>query len=233
MTQMKDFRRIADESMANVNVRAELKEKTLVKLYRKPNTVRFLVPALAAASIMLILGIAFWPESPQSMPEDGSTEMGIMQLKTLSSPLGAPENSRFMAMDVNSWSFVSVEEARDAFGEGFLTPGNIPLGFELESITGTGTEDQVENVTLTYSESASSVDGLIRFITITQEKVASSWEYYGFEEVDLLGYTGYVSASEETAELHFFLGSVRYDVIGQLQKDQAIAIAKSMIQSTR
>jgi acetyl/propionyl-CoA carboxylase alpha subunit len=178
--------------------------------------------------------VAVSPELRQKMGEAavrGALAAGYTNAGTMEFLLDSQGN--FYFMDVNSWSFVSVEEARDAFGEGFLTPGNIPLGFELESITGTGTEDQVENVTLTYSESASSVDGLIRFITITQEKVASSWEYYGFEEVDLLGYTGYVSASEETAELHFFLGSVRYDVIGQLQKDQAIAIAKSMIQSTR
>ncbi|MDD2431043.1 MAG: DUF4367 domain-containing protein [Firmicutes bacterium] len=235
MAHMKDFREIADKNMEGIKVNSQLRAKTLAKLHEKPSSTRFLVPVIAAASLVLILGIAFWPKSSPLFPEGNLKEpQPLLYPEEPNMILSEPRITPLRINDKGTWSLDTATEAKENFGESFLMPSLVPQGFVLESIQASGKFNETDRIVLNYLESNREdgvrVDSRERRFQVIQEKVASPWEVVGFDVVDLEGYVGFLSPDEdENNELHFFNENTHYLIVGALEKDELIEIANSMI----
>ena len=89
MNDMKDFKKIADDVMKEINISDELKEKTLKRCMKKSYThINKLL--ISAACIILILGVAIMKDMiPFNMQPDPNGYPDI-------SPMGTDDNSQIL-----------------------------------------------------------------------------------------------------------------------------------------
>lgn len=208
MSNMKNFKSIADDVMSGVAVSGRLKAQTLQKCVKKHRLMRaVLVTATSLAAVVLVCVIAI------SLPKSGGDNTpNIMMATDSASPLMTGQESS-----------VTEEEAGTFFGEGLLTPQYAPRGFALQSISLTG-DDSYKQVTLVYSDGANSY-------AVTEEKPYVSGGFEGFGSADINGVEGYIkpaAAGPPDAEVHWTLEEAHYAVTGSISESEALAVARSM-----
>ena len=152
-------------------------------------------------------------------------------------PRSAIDSSDMQTDSIKTWQFETVEEAKEVFGDHFLTPSYIPAGFKLDSINGHGqNKDAIDILQLNY------VSGKSSFV-ITQNKNFTQDNYFTqYKAIDINGAEGYVNSfglngqkqdngdAEDgmVAELHWIANNVHYMVSGAISESEAISIARSM-----
>lgn len=227
MSKMKDFRNIANESMDHIQVSNALKEQTLKRCLKKAHIPmnRWLVPA---ACLVLAIGVISLPGNLQNKPpmEDQNPEINILVGEEPGSET-RPEQD--IGLQNGDGLLVTVEEAVDTFGEGFLTPAYIPEEFSLEQILAYGENEQTPTkIVLTYVSKEES------FVVI-EEKTQTQDRLINATEVDIQGGKGYLNPGMDSeswnnpvSELHWYKNDVHYVIAGQITDKEAIRIAQSM-----
>lgn len=234
---MEDFKRIADEAMSGITVSEELKRKTLERCIRRKAVPlsKFLVPA---ACFLLILCVVNFSGILQKNPfidgNESTQPEGIITAHSSENAENFSLQNDDMTVDLfaeKEREIKTLEEARDSFGDAFLTPSYVPENYKLAYIRASGPdENTADRVVLNYSDGN-------RSFSVIQEKVSMQQELTGFKTVDINGIAGYlralpVDAGENKdvpgAEIHWFKEGVHYSITGSLTEDEAIRIASSM-----
>lgn len=236
MSQMKNFRSIADEIMGDINVDKELRKKTLMRCKSKKNIPigKLLIPA---ACFMLILGmvnISHILPLRNQVGEDknppNSTMMGTGEgMGILSGDSNA--NISIYGDTVKKWFPETVNKAKENFGSYFLTPEYIPQNYQLEKISASGAEESMASkIILSYFAGEQS-------FMIIEEKTEMPIGFSNFEQININGTTGLLKPSGSIGsenegsmdtELHWFKDGVHYSVAGLITQEEAIKVARSM-----
>lgn len=238
MSDIRDFRKIADEAMWNINVTDEMKNEVLRKCGQKQH-VR--MPALriaaAAACGVIVAGMLYLagilkqilPDHPGNAPE--SQQPGIF-----SAADNAADNQEvdpadhgmgIMSEQVKQWQPASLEEAGKNFGEGFLIPSGIPDEYGQADIYASGNEiGQADRVVISYSTEE-------HLFEIIEEKTNDTVEFADFEEVDINGVKGYLMSEDMGTETYYTQlcwtdNGIMYTIVGSLTRQEAIEIARAM-----
>ena len=209
MSDLSNFKNIADELMADIQVDKTLKDKVMSQCYKK-RTVPIQRYLAQAACLVLILGLTTLLASrpPQAIPRDSSI----------------PENYTLMIADAGlkpdqvAWSLRTIEEARMAFGDVFLTPSYMPEGYSLAEIQATGDKQGEANKILIHYQMHA------RTLTILEEKASILVDYSDYKIIDINGTTGYLKPDE----LHWFSNGTHYTVLGFMIEDEAVKTARLM-----
>lgn len=241
MDDMKNFRKIADEIMKDINVTDELKQKTLAKCKKKKvfTYSKLLVPAACVVLILGIFNISGIMPNIFKGGDDNNSEFNIMMEYDTHMQIPSDQSIDNAQTETNSikvWEFQTIEEAKEMFGEYFLTPSYIPSGFNLNSINGFGQQkDAIDSLQLNY------VSGEKSFTIVQNKNFAQDNYFTNYKSVDINGVEGYIKSSalntqqdsgvskdEMIVELHWIANNVHYMVSGAISESDAISIAKSM-----
>lgn len=209
MSDIRDFKNIADEVMRDINVTEPMKDEVLKRCASKRRThIPGLRLAAVAACGVLVVGILHLsgtlmpgarvpgiqqPNIQQQQPDVRQPGIYSVPDDPSGSMPGQPEVKIFsQPTDPGEWSPGSLEEARSSFGEGFLAPTYIPEGFESADISALGPDTgNADRVILNYNHADE------RFFVILEEKSTNPEEFPGFETVDINGITGYMKSSKQ------------------------------------
>lgn len=245
MSSMKDFKKIADDVMYDINVSDSLKEKVLQHCtgrYRIP-VGRLLATAACGVLILGILNLSGLLKIKTQPGEQGSHGPEIFSATSGQTEI-MPEQS-----DVNilnepgtdtDWLFNTVEEAAESFGSAFLVPSFIPEGFTQGTIYASGMDSfEAEKVVLCYAAGD-------RSFMIIEQKSSEKGEFLNFKTVNINGTEGYLKPETRDSvglpkngrkeagteitdtELHWFKDDVHYSVSGLITQEDAIKVARSM-----
>lgn len=235
VSSLKDFRNIADEIMSGINVGDELKRKTLMRLRekRRVHINKALIPAACLGVLLTAIGISgILPLHRGDTGVNPMAESGGVQTPFLTedTPTGGEKNNPGSDAEVG-WRVESLDEAKNSFGDFFLTPAYVPEGFTQSGINASGTlEDPALRVEMSYASGE-------RSFVIIEDKNSPLIDFTGFETVDINGYDGYLKAARpdnykaaaaHDTELHWHANGVRYAVAGQISGEEALRIANSM-----
>lgn len=236
VSQMKNFRSIANEIMEDINVDKELRKKTLMRCTNKKNIPisKLLIPA---ACFLLILGMVnishillLRNQEGEEKNPPNSIMMGTGEgMEILSGDSNA--NTSIYGSTVKKWFPATLDEAKKDFGGSFLTPDYIPQNYRLEKINASGAEERkASKIILSYFTGEQS-------FMIIEETTETLIGFSDFEKIDINGITGLLKPSESIdsenadsldTELHWFNGEVHYSVAGLITQEEAIKIARSM-----
>lgn len=258
MSEMKNFRNIADEAMNNINVSDALKEKTIKRCVKKTYVPFGRLVATAACGV-LILGILNLPGvMSNKTPEVGQESTGNQEAnlfsatneRTESVPGQSEINILNEAGADNEWQYETIDEAAIGFGTGLLVPAYLPGGFSLETISAAGQDSaNAERVLLSYISDD-------RSFLIIEQKSQETSEFQNYKKVDINGITGFMKTgrtnNEGTAEIqgapdpnttvepagtgvgfvntevHWFKDQIYYFVSGAISEKETLDIARSM-----
>jgi len=243
VSNMKDFRGIADDIMKEINVTEELKTKTLMQCMRKRHVTinKFLIPV---ACSVLLLGIVNMSGTLPLMTQTGDKNLeintdikpevnpmigsgdGIQPLPGQSNNNEASNSSTFTKL-----TFTTLDEAKKSFGDSILIPSYIPESFKLDEIYASGFDGhKATKVVLSYLAGDKS-------FLIIEEKIEVQNEFINFKTIDINGTTGYlkpsVSEGSENSgipdiELHWYKEGTHYLIAGLITENEAIKIANTM-----
>jgi hypothetical protein len=229
MDELRDFKKIADEAMFDINVTDEMMDKVLKKgtsskrLTGKP---LYRLAAMAACGIM-IYGIIHFTGMlrPNVIDMQQDDQPGIF---SANQPEGAgPEIGIRSEPGIQQWQPASPEEAAESFGEGFLIPSYIPEGFQPADIYASGTAAEgTDSVVLNYL-------GGDRSFHIMEQRSEEAWKFPGFETIDINGADGFVNSLEQFTEVYWYGDGVQYSVSGALTRDEAIMTARAMVPAAK
>ena len=230
MNDMKDFKKIADDVMKEINISDELKEKTLKRCMKKSYThINKLL--ISAACIVLILGVAFIKDIiPLKTRPDPNDYSDISPMGTDDIPqilLGPSDDTTLL----KTWMLNTQDETKKQFGDFFLVPSYVPNDFILDEIYASGKQEEEQaktatSIVLTFVSSEKSFQ-------IIQEKSSFQNEFIGYKPVDINGVNGYLirgasdideSLDGVITELHWFLNDVHYSVSGQITENEGIEV---------
>jgi hypothetical protein len=240
VTDIKDFKTIADEFMSDIQSNEKLRHATLARCKEKSRMPLGRILA-AAACLTIVLGVAQMLPGLSRLPEamePGSQEMNIMLtpyntagtegLAASSAPGDSGVNKAAGDDSYREWKLQSLSDAGQVFGEAFLTPYSIPEGFEKGEILASGRDtNSADRIILSYATKKD------HSFLISEEKSASAAEnFQDFRKVDIDGTTGYARSERtgevEMAEVHWFKNRVHYTVAGAISEEEAIETAGSM-----
>ncbi|MGM0883869.1 MAG: DUF4367 domain-containing protein [Bacillota bacterium] len=176
---------------------------------------RWLYSAMAAAAAVIILIAA--PQMPAIAPEEDPPFNTFLDTENP----GLVDDDTMM-----TWTPQSIEEAQTLFGEELLLPAYVPQSFELQKeIVAYGTvEGIVDKVTFSYST------GFQTFL-YTVDKNASVEVFSEYEKLELNGITAYIdSVSESYTALYWVMDNRLYSILGDLSREEALNVAKSVTQ---
>lgn len=208
MSNLKDFKSIADNMMSGVAASDRLKADTLRRCVKRRKPARvILAPAAALAAVVLVSVIAL------SLPQPGQDNSpNIMMATETASALMTGQEGQ-----------ATQQEAEVFFGEGFMMPEYTPEGFTLNSISLKSAG--YKQVTLSFlSETGSYV--------VIEDKARETGGFEGFKSADINGAQGYVKSSDNAdlpdTEAHWISKDAHYAVIGSITESEALSIARSM-----
>ncbi len=238
MSDIKDFKKIADESMFDINVTEEMKNKVLEKCNEKQRTrMPVLKLAAVAACGVVVVGVLHFTGALKPVPPDGYQNRTYenQQRGIFSAPNdqeAVPGQSDISIMNepfaAREWQPDSLEEAERSFGEGFLIPYYIPEGYKQIGIYASGTESGTVKIIINYSADE-------QFFAIVEQKTEEVRESSGFEAVDINGTEGYVMSDNAGTitytQLYWSDDGVMYTISGAMTKEEAVRIARSMKQA--
>ncbi len=227
MSEIRDFKKIADEAMCDINVTEAMKDEVMSRSReRKRHTgMPLLRVAAAAACGVLIFGILHLTGTLK--PNDNIITQDD-QPNIFSATVNQPESAQ-QPIDgmlneprIQRRQPALPEEAARSFGEGFLIPSYIPDGFKPIDIYVSGTDkENADSVIFNYSAGE-------RSFQIMEQRSTKSFEFPDLEAIDINGAAGYVNSQEQYTEVYWFSEEVRYSVSGMLAREDAIMIARSM-----
>lgn len=241
MSDMKEFRSIADEIMSDINVSDNLKKKILMRCKNKSHVhiSRILVPAACFVLILGIVGMSGLMQTdllqPKTQPGTGKTSEMDLTADANGSPgtlmAEADDNVLPDSGVTKDRVFTTLEEAEKSFGDVLLTPSHIPEGFSIDRIyvSGAGGVMAAKAVISYVSEDRSFI--------ITEEKTDLHFGFNDFSKVDINGATGYLKsagsdgngdAAAADAELHWFADGVHCTIAGLITDDEVLEIARLM-----
>lgn len=252
MSDIRDFKKIADEAMWDINVTEKMKNEVLKRCSEKQRvSMPVLRIAATAACGLLVAGMLYFtgalrqvsPDNPGNIDDyqqpgifsvgddrendPGNSDIGIKSATGLDTNPGTGSDMGIMSGQPVQWQPESLDEAGHSFGEGFLMPSHIPEGYGLSGIHASGKEmGQADMIILSYSSDE-------RLIDITEEKTEMTGDFSGFEEVDINGVRGYVMSDNYGAETYYTQlfwtdDGIMYTISGALTREEAIEIARSM-----
>lgn len=205
MSDIKDFKSIADEVMSGIKADEALKAKTLRSCKRKALPVKFIpAAAFAVVAAAIMIAVIFSPGGGSNIPN-------VMMA------------SESPGISVSAQP-ATVEDASAALGSAFLEPGAGPEGFSMQGID-VISESGYVFVTIQFS------DG-VRSYLIIEEKTQMPLKFEGYEITDVNGTQGHLKSSvaggiTET-EVHWIKDGVHYTIMGELSDNEALDIARSM-----
>ncbi len=220
MKNLDKFKEIADESMKDIYVTRELKDKTLARVRnRRSNYNQIGKILVAAACLILIIGLgnlnSMLPTGDQT-EEDISPETNkLFQMEQDLGPLSLDD-------DLAKTQDMETFEAEEPLRTGIDEPTDIPEGFELDNIKAYGSsEENPTMVELIY------VSGDDRFsVMISYEGFARPLGDY--KEIDINGFNAFLSTNGIT-ELYLNAETVQYFITGSISEEEAIELAKNLI----
>lgn len=208
MSNMKDFKSIADDMMSGIAVSERLKAQTLSKCAKKRRLVRTVLAPAAAAAVVLVCVLAV--SAPQ--PDGEDTPNVMMATETASALMAGQERD------------ATPEQAGEFLDGALLMPGYAPEGFTLHGIR-LAEDGAYKRATITFS------DGESYYVIIEETRQAASTSE-GFKSADINGINGYVKSSGSAArpdtEAHWEVEGVHYAVTGSINEEEAVKIARSM-----
>lgn len=234
MSDLKEFRSIADGYMSDIVADSRLKEKVLAGCGKKHQAPIGKLLA-AAACFVLILGALNFSgllqlrTQPQENinPESYIAEPGF---NTLAAD-AVQDNALVSPSGIQSWELESPEAAKKVFGGSFLQPSYIPESFKLYGIFASGDGNRAQEILLQYR------DGERYFMVVENRQTAEATGLNNYESIEINGVKGYKKAvtsglggSEAAAdtEVHWFRDGVHYAVSGQITGEEAVRIAEGM-----
>lgn len=224
MDELRDFKKIADEAMLDINVTEEMMDKVLKKgasVKRQTGMPLYRLAAAAACGILIygiILFTGMLKPNIADIPQDDQS--GIFSANQPEA--GGPEGGILSEPRILQWQPVSPEEAAESFGEGFLIPSYIPEGFQPADIYASGAvSERTDSVVLNYL-------GGDRSFHIMEQRSEEAWKFPGFEMIDINGTDGFVNSLEQFTEVYWYADGVQYSVSGILTRDEAIMTARAM-----
>lgn len=241
MTELKDFKNIADEIMMEIKAGESLKEKTLSQCMKKRNASGRKLLA-AAACLILVFGFTQlylkMPQTP-SAKERNNQEMNIMAAPgNNAETVGTSMDTVSEAGAVREWTPGTILEAGEAFGKEFLKPAAIPEGFKIGGISASGkVTGSADKIILNYIANDRS------FMIIEEKAETAEGGFDNYRTVDINGVTGYIKSGAgvepgktagnedievSEAEIRWFENGVRYAVTGLITEAEALDITLSM-----
>ncbi len=226
MSEIRDFRKIADEAMCDINVTQAMKDEVIrrSKGRKRYTGMPLLRLAAAAACGVLIFGIMHFTGTmkPNEINIQQDDQPQIFSADSNQPGPTEPNDSMLMEPRIQQWQPGSLDEADRSFGEGFLIPSYIPEGFEPVNIYASETaEGKTDSVVLNYIDAD-------RSFLITEQRSQEALKFPGFEVIDINGSVGYVNSQEQYTEVYWFKEGVQYSVSGMLHREEAVRTAKSM-----
>ncbi|HEX2947549.1 MAG TPA: DUF4367 domain-containing protein [Clostridia bacterium] len=250
MSDMKDFRRLADEAMSDIFATEEMKNKVISRSKGRSRLPAGRLVGLAACGV-LILGVLDLSGALrlQNQQGDQRSQMNIFSAANTAAPNveshsgpsdtvraehsgSGVENQPGTAAE---WRPADFAEAGASFGPEFLIPAYMPKGYKLGQITAFGTDTKAaEKIIMTYNA------GKQTFI-ITEQKEDGNKDVQGlfkdYQKVKIGGSDGYVktAADENTGsdsavmEVHWFKSNVHYSITGDLTREDALMTAQLML----
>lgn len=211
MSDMKDFKKMADEVMMDLNVTESMKERVVQRCVPKRRfpAGRLIATAACGALILGILnfsGVLQFNKQPVQQEDqgpsifsatDGMNESYPEQTAPGQAEPGQPEPGQPEVNIMNEpaalkdWMPGSAEEAGRSFGDGFLKPGFIPEGFRQDSIfaSGTGYAD-ADKIILSYTAED-------RTYMVIEQKTVYAGGFENYEAVDINGTEGFMKPDKQ------------------------------------
>ncbi len=236
MSDIRDFRKIADEEMCDINVTEEMKnaviDRCIKRWYTRMPVLR--LAAVAACGVFIFSVLHFTGVLKPNLPDlpdyqvksHENQQPGIFAVPDGEESLPGDSGISIMNEPFAEWQPDSLEEAGRSFGEGFLAPTHIPEGYKLIGIYASGTEQgRADNIVINYNA------GELTFVIIEQ-KTEEAGEYAGFETVDINGNSGYIISNNAGTvaftQLYWADDGVMYTISGAMTKEDALETARSM-----
>lgn len=229
MSDLKEFRNIADRVLCDMVADNALKEKVLSRCIKKPQ-VSFGKLLATAACFVLIIGVLNFSGLLQSEPEpepDSNTEIfAVAEPGSDALAAGSQKSGiNLSPAEVTTWELFSMEEAKTVFGSTLLLPSYIPAGFKLEKTYALGDMNTAHEVRMHYISEEQS-------FLIIESKAAVEEELKGYKKIEINGTEGYLrtEAAEggSETEIRWLADGVHCSVSGQITGEEAVKIAEAM-----
>lgn len=210
MNDLNHFRKIADEELKDLHMTPELMKKTLkqCQLKRKPPYRNLLV---TAACLAVIAGTVHF--------------YGVYQKSIQIEPFETIPKSTTQLEETKKVVVISsLKEAKERFGDAFLSPSVIPESYFLHEIDMSDEAKPSAKLVLIYSN----IDD--RSFLITEQRTDAVKESRKAEEVSVDGSVWYKIETDnmQTTEYTHFANGVQYTISGLLSEDETILIIKSL-----
>ncbi|XEC96177.1 DUF4367 domain-containing protein [Paenibacillus tarimensis] len=248
------FKTEADESLfENLHFDSRMKERVMNSILSEPKQVsdnkRFLSrrksrAAVLAAAVAVASAILFCVPLLQLNPDNTEEPVNLMGAPqeggTLSTGIDDPPTTMVTPLpetgDVHDphlldvWELESVKEAKAWFGEGLMTASYTPDSYKLISIHASGYEKGKADQIAFYYASGD------RFYELIQRKQQTAEELEPGEKLkaDIAGTDGFFTSVMTDNDpygvtvLQWFSEGIQYTVIGAIEQDKALQIAKSL-----
>lgn len=182
---------------------------------------RFVLPkawlggaAALVAAVVIVTGLPML-QDPAAVPTPTDNSSVIVQ----------PGNGGAAGSELSqliTTPFVTVEEAKAAFGSGVLVPKVAPEGFELAEIVGVGMKDQpLRDLNFTYSLGDKTV-------TFSASRMPTASPTDLFTQTKVGGADGIIFEQAEFTELFWVVDGIQYGVSGPISGDEAMKVAESV-----
>ncbi|MCM0647915.1 DUF4367 domain-containing protein [Clostridium swellfunianum] len=227
MSNLKDFRNLADEIMKDINVSKELKQKTLYNIRKRRNNF-ILAPLFAAACVaILLIGTSIWKYSSKVLSPNNLQNPSVMNTVENSTLSTLPEGQSINPLKSTvSYELKSMEEAKQFLNDITVVPSYLPKDAVLGVIQGIIYNN--ENRKSLWLHFSIENNGFI----INIEKKSTWKNFDGYDQTKINGTVGYIKSIEESnyrnTELRWFLDDDLYTIEGGISAEEAVKIACSL-----
>lgn len=240
MSNINEFKVVADHFMDDIKVTDALKEKTLKRCLEKPQrNFKFnAVPTVLAAALILVVCIynssifnqtknlkaPMMIEAQRKMNTfDANNNPSMKSAKNFS---GMPQVGNTTQPSLKAAvQALTINDAKKAFKNIVLTPSYLPKGFKLQGIEGIN-DDKKDLKTIYLKFIASD-----RSFTLTIEKNGVWNDFTTYQEVTINNTKGHIKTFDtpgQITELKWFRDKFLYTLQGNITKKEAVKTAKSM-----
>lgn len=227
MTNMKDFKSIADTALINLKVNDDLRRKTMKKLNSKRSSWHrmALVPASCAAVLTLVIcAVVFYHGGKSIQPDSDNSGITTMMANDGVNTDKTPGNTFTSDVQVlESWNLKTMDEVKEYMDGAALIPSYLPENSKLKEILAAG-KKVGDPISIFMEFELNS-----RPFTISQNKgVTQKIENGDSEQIDINGIKASIDSNEFGTTIRWYKNDFMYDIQGSLSKEEAIKVTKSL-----